>query len=96
MTKAAHIADWDQWDETGEAGSFSLGDPDGKGERDLWYRCPCGCGTQSVLRVGTGFKPDASPSWRWNGSLESPTLTPSVHHVGHWHGWLTDGEWKVC
>lgn len=96
MVRAVYIADWDHWDESPEPGSFSLGEPDDKGGRDFWYNCPCGCGTQSVLRVGDKFKPAAQPSWNWNGSVESPTLTPSVHHVGHWHGWLTAGEWKVC
>ena len=29
--------------------------------------------------------------WRWNGSEAEPTLTPSVHSEGHWHGWVRDG-----
>lgn len=37
--------------------------------------------------------------WEWNGSKESPTLTPSILHWGNgkkepatWHGFLTDGK----
>lgn len=58
------------------------------------YSCPCGCGARGALR----FRPSepAHPSWEWNGNLDKPTLTPSVHHVGHWHGWLTDGVWRSC
>jgi hypothetical protein len=35
------------------------------------------------------------PSWKWNGSKNAPTLTPSVHHNTPecgWHGYLRDGE----
>lgn len=56
------------------------------------YSCPCGCGATGSL----AFRPAASPSWNWNGNREKPTLTPSVHHVGHWHGYLTDGVWVSC
>lgn len=75
-------------------GSFRITEDDGV--TWLWYCCPCGCRGVGVLTVGNGFKPDDGPSWQWNGSLDKPTLTPSVHHVGHWHGWLTDGVWKSC
>ena len=45
------------------------------------------------MRVAEFTKPERSPSWVWNGSLALPTLHPSVHYVGHWHGWLRNGEW---
>lgn len=56
------------------------------------YSCPCGCGVQGSL----AFKPAPSPSWHWDGDREKPTLQPSVHHVGHWHGWLRAGVWVSC
>jgi hypothetical protein len=56
------------------------------------YSCPCGCGRTGALN----FRPHPSPSWEWNGDREKPNLTPSVHHVGHWHGFLTDGVWRSC
>ncbi|TAN09875.1 MAG: hypothetical protein EPN45_07225 [Rhizobiaceae bacterium] len=64
------------------------------------YSCPCGCGARGALR----FRPvePAHPSWEWNGNLDKPVLHPSVHHVGHWHGWLggpngeQPGVWKSC
>ena len=31
-------------------------------------------------------------SWEWDGDIQLPTLNPSIHHVGCWHGWLKRGE----
>lgn len=78
------------------AGSFRVTEPDSDGEQSFWYVCPCGCGSLAPLIVGNGFKPSDGPSWKWNGSLGKPTLKPSVHHRGHWHGYLTDGVWESC
>lgn len=108
MVQATHAPDKEQFfdfDDDGNsdpylgrvAGSFRVQDADETGVQIFWYCCPCGCGSVGALRVGNGFKPAiAEPSWQWNGSVEKPTLTPSVNHVGHWHGFLTDGEWKPC
>jgi hypothetical protein len=65
----------------------SMGKPAG-----LIYCCPCGCGRTGAL----AFRPAPSPSWEWDGNREKPTLKPSVHHVGHWHGYLRDGVWVSC
>ena len=56
------------------------------------YVCPCGCGALYPLH----FKPEPSPSWDWDGDREKPTLTPSVHDKGHWHGHLKQGVWESC
>lgn len=56
------------------------------------YSCPCGCGGIRAL----DFKPRSSPSWQWDGNRDAPTLTPSVHWVGHWHGFLRNGVWESC
>lgn len=37
-------------------------------------------------------KPAQSPSWQWDGNRERPTLSPSIHTHGHWHGWVRNGE----
>ncbi|OHV85966.1 DUF6527 family protein [Ensifer sp. LCM 4579] len=98
MVRAVHL-DKEAFheDASSQPGSFFVDDPDPGGVQILWYRCPCGCGAAGVLRVGNGFKPAIDkPSWSWNGSIEAPTLTPSVHHIGHWHGFLTEGEWRSC
>ena len=31
-------------------------------------------------------------SWSWDGNEESPTLSPSLHAVGSWHGWIRNGH----
>jgi len=92
--KAARVADIDADDAPpGAYKFFSSGDRDKAG---MIYVCPCGCGRQGALR----FRPHPSPSWEWDGNEEAPTLKPSVHDMPdgktHWHGWLTNGEWKSC
>lgn len=34
--------------------------------------------------------------WQWDGNREAPTLTPSLHLVGVWHGWMTQGRLISC
>lgn len=97
---------FDNFDELRVSGNFRKGStpggihisaPESDGEQYLTYCCPCGCGRMFPLVVGNGFKPDAPhATWQWNGSREKPTLSPSIYHVGHWHGWLTDGVWRSC
>jgi uncharacterized protein DUF6527 len=36
------------------------------------------------------------PRWTLSGTPEKPTLRPSLHSPGVWHGWLTDGEFTDC
>lgn len=33
-----------------------------------------------------------SPCWRWDGNRDAPTLTPSIHLINEWHGYMTNGE----
>lgn len=95
--KARYIADYDEWENAFEDGAFTLGAMSVGGVRDFYYTCPCGCGCSGLLLVGEGFKPESEqPSWNWNGSTDAATLTPSVNHVNHWHGFLTCGEWTSC
>jgi len=35
-------------------------------------------------------------AWSLSGTREKPTLYPSLHWVGQWHGWLQDGFLKSC
>lgn len=95
MTKATHQTK-DEFHESNVPGAFYVEAPDDDRDQNFWYRCPCGCAVIGLLTVGAGFKPEDGPSWNWNGSTTRPTLSPSVHHVGHWHGWLQDGEWREC
>lgn len=74
------------------AGAFEYYQDGERFPAGMIYCCPCGCGVTGALR----FRPAASPSWEWDGNLEKPTLSPSVHHVGHWHGYLRNGVWESC
>ena len=73
------------------AGAFTYYVDQGGRTAGMIYVCPCGCGQHGSL----AFRPRQFPgaSWEWDGNRERPTLTPSVHRVGHWHGWLRDGAW---
>lgn len=46
----------------------------GANHRSVLFYCPgCKCLHAATIRVG-----DHHPSWEWNGSLEAPTLQPSL------------------
>lgn len=62
--------------------------------RGMIYTCPCGCGRQGSLSFRPPSEDDIKykrATWDWDGNIEQPTLHPSIHHVGHWHGWLKSG-----
>lgn len=70
---------------------------DAAGEtRYLWLCHPSSSGpTQGTLvrlSVARAGPRPAPPTWAWDGDEERPTLTPSVHTLGHWHGWVRRGE----
>lgn len=53
----------------------------------LWFTCP-GCERSHGIHV---------PQWKWNGSMDSPTFTPSLLCNGHdpksrCHSFITDGS----
>lgn len=39
---------------------------------------------------------DEKPKWKMTGTKECPTLEPSLHVVGHWHGFLKNGQLISC
>lgn len=70
-------------------GSFEFFKTTDREVAGLIYVCPCGCGNLGSLN----FRPHPSPSWEWDGNKEAPTLSPSVNHIDHWHGYLRAGVW---
>ena len=62
----------------------------------ILYCCPCGCGRIGSLHFRHVPKLDSHDTWVWDGNMEKPTLTPSVRHKDHWHGFLTNGVWVSC
>lgn len=55
-----------------------------------WFHCPA-CDTKHAVRTGAN-------GWGWNGSVDAPTLTPSVKVTGRGdpsyccHSFVTDGR----
>lgn len=93
--RAIHFKNLEQMRHEAVPGSFHLTPRMVQGLFEFRYICPSGSGIEGKLLVGLGHKPGGQrPSWSWNGSDTEPTLQPSVNHVGHWHGWLTDGYWR--
>lgn len=98
MTVARHFASKREFYAENVPGSFHVErHEDETNKANFYYRCPCGCGASAPLYVGENFKPaDYGPSWSWNGDFDKPTLSPSINHVNHWHGWLRDGIWSLA
>ena len=73
------------------------------GQRAMLFNCPSD-GSERLIRLRPCS--DEGPSWEFNGDLERPTLSPSVHRQVMqkdgslrgtvWHGWLRNGEWVSC
>lgn len=40
--------------------------------------------------------PGGDRVWGWDGNIENPTLTPSIHVPGYWHGFLRAGKLESC
>lgn len=97
VRRALHIPGRDRHREKRLAGSVWFSAVGDAGSQAMWFYCPCGCGMLSRIEIGAGAKPDSRPSWRWNGRMDAPTLTPSVRQAFcGWHGWLRMGYWEVC
>lgn len=60
----------------------------------ILFACPCGCGSHP----GARFKPSDPNGWDFAGTVDKPTITPSILVIGGcaWHGYLTDGIFTTC
>ncbi len=48
-----------------------------------------------AIRIQRG--PAGGPRvWGWDGNEDKPTLTPSIHALGQWHGFMTAGRLRSC
>jgi hypothetical protein len=47
------------------------------------------------LAVNRGA-PAGARVWGWDGNEEKPTITPSIHALEHWHGYMTQGRLVSC
>jgi hypothetical protein len=58
--------------------------------------CP-GCKGVSALPFRKPSQWAKQPhDWHFDGNYDKPTLTPSIHHVGCWHGHLRSGAFTSC
>ena len=64
-----------------------------RNKMNLWAVLPDRDGTPFWHRFNIGNQ-DVRPCWNWDGNEQSPTLTPSIHWPGEWHGYLTNGQFK--
>jgi hypothetical protein len=80
-------------DDVDNVGEFAWGDENGV--RYIMIALPCPSPTApdnyilNYLPVCTVNKADKA--WLWDGNLDAPTLSPSIHCIGHWHGWVRAG-----
>lgn len=81
-----------------DRGKLSLGDfywrVDSEGKRMLCVLIPCPSAESGyTFSQWTIDHPNhCNAQWSWDGNEDSPTLTPSLHAVGVWHGWVKNGE----
>jgi hypothetical protein len=93
---AVEITDTQTWD---KPGSFRwLREwPTGEDIVGMSYLCPCGCGTEGEIRFARFGEVPRSPTFKWDGNREYPTIEPAFTHVvagqTHWSGILQRGEW---
>lgn len=68
------------------------------GKRTLVLAPPCqrhgkDDGKQWVYSRWTIDHPNhCDAQWSWDGNEDAPTLDPSLHAVGIWHGWVKGGR----
>ncbi len=80
--------------EAGPPGSFYIEKLAG-GVTRMWHKLPNGNFGVIYLRPIPPSM-NTNPSWEWDGNETAPTLTPSVHLPGSWHGWFTAGRMQSC
>ena len=63
----------------------------------VWWKCP-GCGHKHGLPIkDASHLGNSQASWEWNGSVEKPTLTPSVNIVSDsCHFFIKEGNVEFC
>lgn len=72
------------------------GEPEVDGRRVLFLHLPgTGESRWCAVPVNRG-SPGGPRCWGWDGNEDKPTLLPSIHLPGVWHGFLQAGYLKSC
>ena len=59
----------------------------------VWIMLPAGTAPEGTNTRWDVRKPNRNGAqWKLSGTWMRPTLSPSLHWVGMWHGWLRDGQ----
>jgi hypothetical protein len=62
-----------------------------RGWKHIWLKLPDGA--VSALYLNDSPR---EPRWQWDGNEDKPTLTPSVHRIEGWHGYVRAGRMVNC
>lgn len=82
-------SDEDQFNEVGQF-AWSIG---ANGQRVLVLAIPHNNPSRWILTEWTiDHRNDCGAQWSWDGNETAPTLSPSLHAVGIWHGWVRGGQ----
>jgi hypothetical protein len=90
------------WDDSAEVresiqrGDFEIKTDEKTGQRWFWFRCPGECGQVSPIALRPVVAKGIDQSWEFDGNEGTPTLNPSINHVGCWHGWLRAGLFSLA
>lgn len=88
---ARQVADYDAVERPGD---FYFAPVQGMaGETHLHVMLPGGSFICIGVRRG---EPGGSRVWGWDGNEAKPTITPSIHAIDRWHGFLTAGRLRSC
>lgn len=91
---ARHVQDLSGDPFSAQAGDYSFFVND-KGERcGMLIALPGRDGKVSVGACPFPNAPDNHPGWSWDGNVDKPTLSPSIHRLGSWHGFLKAGRFE--
>lgn len=64
-------------------------------ELDTLYVWLPGVTGPDALAIQKGA-PGGPRVWGWDGNEDAPTLEPSIHTPGFWHGYLRGGQLVSC
>jgi len=92
---ARHVEDYEHAENPGDYFVTQPNKHEG-GARRLSFLCPCGCHLLCGIKIRDDGQ-NIDGAWGWNRDENKPTCTPSIDiNRGHWHGYLTDGEFRSC
>lgn len=78
-----------------QVGYFCWDDAEVEGVRYLYIRMPGQSGPDAI-RCFRGPDRGIPREWSWDGNEDKPTLSPSLHDPGIWHGHLVAGRLVSC